>query len=230
MDAFIAGLLLLFLAVKLATGIAFVSTHLANKYLPKNHQARRFAPAIFVTALVIAGYIVADYSKISPWWVAVPLVATVGVIGWVLRNRAEEKAHEARQRQRLEYTQRATDIYHQYEANPHSLNDTNFRAEFRRYWDWSSIKADVIRSWQQGDKRCNGCGTLIRGKSIHVDHIKPRSKHPHLRYLKSNLQVLCDRCNRHKHDYDGDDWREVVKERKIAHAKRRRIQRKHNQQ
>lgn len=230
MEAFVGGLILIFVAIKLVTGIAFVSTHLAEKYLANNKQAQRFAPIAFVAAIVIASYIAEVSYKISLWWIATPLVAVMGVIGWILLNRAEEEAEEARRIEHLAKIQRAKHIYHQYEANPYSLNDANFRAEFRQHWDWPTVRADVIHSWRQGDKRCNGCGTQIRGKSIHVDHIKPRSKYPHLRYLKSNLQVLCDRCNRYKHDYDGEDWREVIDERKKTHAKRRRIQRQRDKQ
>jgi 5-methylcytosine-specific restriction endonuclease McrA len=228
MEAFIGGLILLFLAIKLAAGFVFVSTQLADRFLPNNAQAQRFAPALLVAAIVTASYVVADLSKISFWWIAIPLAIVAGIAGWILSNRAEREAEEARRMERLANMQRAKEIYRQYEASPYSLNDPSFRAEFSRYWDWSTIRADVISSWRQGDKRCNGCATFIRGKSIHVDHIQPRSKHPHLGYLKSNLQVLCDRCNRHKHDYDGDDWREVIADRKKAHAKRRRIQRQRN--
>ena len=228
MEAFIGWLILLFLGIRLAVGFAFVSTQLAGRCLPNNAQAQRFAPALLVAGIVTGSYVVADLSKLSLLWVAIPLAIVAGIAGWVLSNRAEREAEEARRIERLANIQRATEIYQQYEASPYSLNDPSFRAKFRRYWDWSTIRAVVISSWRQGDKRCNGCGTFIRGKSIHVDHIQPRSKYPHLRYLKSNLQVLCDRCNRHKHDYDGDDWREVVAERKRAHAKRRRIQRQSN--
>ena len=223
-EAFIGGLILLFLGIRLAVGFAFVSTQLSGRYLPNNAQAQRFAPAFLAAAIVTASYVVADSSKISFWWVAILFAIVAGITGWVLLNKAEREAEEAR----LASIQRAKEIYQQYEASPYSLNDPGFRDEFRLYWNWSAIRADVISSWRQGDKRCNGCGTFIRGKSIHVDHIQPRSKYPHLRYLKSNLQVLCDRCNRHKHDYDGDDWREVIAERKKAHTKRRRIQRQRN--
>jgi 5-methylcytosine-specific restriction endonuclease McrA len=224
-EAFIGGLILLFLAMKLAMGFAFISIRLTDRFLPNNIQAQRFAPALLVAAIFTASYVIAYSSKISLWWVAIPLAIVAGIAGWVSSNREERDVEEARRIERRANIQRANEVYHQYEVSPYSLDDPSFRTEFRRYWDWSTIRASVISSWRQGDKRCNGCGTFIRGKSIHVDHIQPRSKYPHLRYLKSNLQVLCDRCNRHKHDYDGADWREVVAERKKAHAKRRRIQR-----
>ena len=42
---------------------------------------------------------------------------------------------------------------------------------------------------------------------MHVDHIKPRSTHPHLSLDESNLQVLCDDCNVGKSNRYEDDWR-----------------------
>jgi 5-methylcytosine-specific restriction endonuclease McrA len=42
---------------------------------------------------------------------------------------------------------------------------------------------------------------------MHVDHIKPRSKYPHLALRESNLQVLCEACNLGKGNWDETDWR-----------------------
>ena len=112
---------------------------------------------------------------------------------------------------------RKNEIYAEYDSNPHRLDgDPAFYREFKEHWDWNSIRQDVIREWlRQGGGVCPGCGELIgRRRKLHVDHISPRSKYPSLRYLKSNLQVLCSRCNRIKHDYDGHDWEQVIDQRK----------------
>lgn len=45
------------------------------------------------------------------------------------------------------------------------------------------------------------------GKVMHVDHIKPKSLHPELKYELSNLQVLCEDCNIGKSNLDDTDWR-----------------------
>lgn len=45
---------------------------------------------------------------------------------------------------------------------------------------------------------------------MHVDHIKPRSKYPHLAYDVNNLQVLCQDCNFGKSNHDETDWRREV--------------------
>jgi 5-methylcytosine-specific restriction endonuclease McrA len=55
---------------------------------------------------------------------------------------------------------------------------------------------------------CQCCGARpSRGKPLHVDHIKPRSKFPELELDLNNLQVLCDDCNLGKGAWDQTDWR-----------------------
>lgn len=49
------------------------------------------------------------------------------------------------------------------------------------------------------------CGDV--NKTIHVDHIKPRSKFPELSLVQSNLQILCADCNLGKSNKDQTDWR-----------------------
>jgi HNH endonuclease len=55
---------------------------------------------------------------------------------------------------------------------------------------------------------CQCCGArAAANKPLHVDHIKPRSKYPHLELELSNLQVLCKDCNLGKGARDKTDWR-----------------------
>jgi hypothetical protein len=69
---------------------------------------------------------------------------------------------------------------------------------------------------------CALCGKKPKRRGgLHLDHIRPRSTHPHLDLDPANLQALCASCNRHKHDYDGDDWRDVTLARK-REARRRK--------
>ena len=117
---------------------------------------------------------------------------------------AEKRDLEERQK-----CERKSELYTEYERNPIRLvNDQDFYTEFRKHWDWQSIRAEVVRDWNKKSDSCPACGREI--KKLHVDHIQPRSKYPHLRFLKSNLQVLCSRCNQRKHAYDGDDWEEAI--------------------
>ena len=124
---------------------------------------------------------------------------------------AQVLAHVLAQ-ERARRVKRKAAIYLEYEANPFRLDlEPTFYKEFKEYWDWKSVRADVINEWIANGGGCPGCGKPPgRRRTLHVDHISPRSIYPHLRYLKSNLQVLCSRCNQVKHDYDGDDWDEEI--------------------
>ncbi|MGV2810455.1 HNH endonuclease [Enterobacter cancerogenus] len=57
--------------------------------------------------------------------------------------------------------------------------------------------------------RCGACGvTAQHGFVMLVDHIKPRSKFPHLALEINNLQVLCEDCNKAKSNTDDIKWRQ----------------------
>ncbi|MBU2979710.1 HNH endonuclease [Alteromonas sp. C1M14] len=63
---------------------------------------------------------------------------------------------------------------------------------------WRTLRLTVLR---ESDGLCTYCGSGIQhGSVMHVDHIKPRSKYPHLALDISNLQVLCEDCNFGKMD------------------------------
>ena len=66
--------------------------------------------------------------------------------------------------------------------------------EFYRTKEWRRVRWHVL-SCSNG--QCAMCGATARstGQPMHVDHIKPRSKFPHLELVRSNLQVLCADCN-----------------------------------
>lgn len=91
----------------------------------------------------------------------------------------------------------------------------------RKQWRAASRKPDdkfyKSEAWRElrfvALKRADGCCALC-GRSkrmhdvvLHVDHIKPRSKFPHLSLVASNLQVLCEDCNLGKSNRDTTDWR-----------------------
>lgn len=67
--------------------------------------------------------------------------------------------------------------------------------------DWKELRYIVLAN---NPRKCMLCGH--RGKSLHVDHIKPRSLHPELALDIDNLQILCGDCNvgksnKHTHDF-----------------------------
>lgn len=77
--------------------------------------------------------------------------------------------------------------------------------DFLSSFEWRRVRMEALKS---NDGRCECCG---RGKHdgivLHVDHIKPRKKHPELALEVSNLQVLCNECNHGKGNWDETDWR-----------------------
>lgn len=70
---------------------------------------------------------------------------------------------------------------------------------------WRELRYKALKLY---GRMCMVCGaSALSGAVIHVDHIKPRSTHPHLRLDINNLQVLCEDCNIGKCNYDEIDWR-----------------------
>ena len=79
------------------------------------------------------------------------------------------------------------------------------KRSFYKSPEWLSLRYKVLK--QYGSK-CQCCGIdSSRGAVLHVDHIKPRSKYPHLQLEISNLQILCESCNLGKSNKDETDWR-----------------------
>lgn len=80
------------------------------------------------------------------------------------------------------------------------------RVAFYESREWRELRYRVLKN---NDGCCNLCGRSKRqhGVILHVDHIKPRSKHPRLELVYENLQVLCEDCNLGKSNKDDTDWR-----------------------
>lgn len=75
---------------------------------------------------------------------------------------------------------------------------------------WRELRYKVLK---RDGRRCACCGaTPLDGVSVHVDHIKPRSKFPQLQLDASNLQVLCSDCNIGKSNKDATNWRAKMAE------------------
>lgn len=71
---------------------------------------------------------------------------------------------------------------------------------------WLELRYQILR---EQEHVCALCGQERSANlSLHVDHIKPRSKHPELELDKHNLQILCEDCNLGKSNKYHDDWRD----------------------
>lgn len=82
----------------------------------------------------------------------------------------------------------------EYKEKDKSYSDTSFY----RSSSWRKLRFSVIA---ERESKCCACGATPKdGISLHVDHIKPRSKYPELALDPNNLQILCEDCNLGKSD------------------------------
>ncbi|MCO5072073.1 MAG: HNH endonuclease [Rhizobiaceae bacterium] len=88
------------------------------------------------------------------------------------------------------------------------------RDEFYLSWEWRRLRMEVLKEY---GRRCMCCGAVPSDKAMHgarvrivVDHIKPLAKFWELRLDRTNLQVLCDECNKGKGAWDQTDHREPI--------------------
>lgn len=70
---------------------------------------------------------------------------------------------------------------------------------------WRLLRKRAIKKF---GNNCLKCGQYE--KSIHVDHILPRSHYPEEALKLRNLQVLCSKCNMSKSNKSYSDYREYV--------------------
>lgn len=89
--------------------------------------------------------------------------------------------------------------------------------------DWRYLRRIIFRLYGKWCMRC------MATKDLHIEHIKPKSKYPHLSLRVDNLQVLCKHCNEEKSNINEDDFRtdahirilkEFAKERKKKLSKK----------
>ena len=77
--------------------------------------------------------------------------------------------------------------------------------EIRQFYsspEWNLIRRQVIK---ENGRICSECKKYIRSNNeVTVDHIRPRSKYPHLALERQNLRVLCRSCNSMKGDRDSE--------------------------
>lgn len=78
--------------------------------------------------------------------------------------------------------------------------------DFYKSKEWRSLRVRVLEKYEC---KCMMCGHSPKehGIVMHVDHIKPRSTHPHLQLREDNLQLLCEDCNLGKSNKYKTDWR-----------------------
>ncbi len=152
-------------------------------------RRRRRSPALFVvTALAIAAAI----SSNGNWhWVAIAGVLTLVLlrkpIGVALRALIGVLA-KLRGRRRGQALQQGGQGFYQ-------------SREWRQLSD--QVKRENIRRF--GVETCELCGST-EAETFHSHHLWPRSTHPELALVRSNIARWCDRCNLGaSNDYVGRD-------------------------
>lgn len=75
---------------------------------------------------------------------------------------------------------------------------------FYKSKEWRELRYQALKLH---GNQCLCCGNRPPFTILHVDHIKPRSKYPHLALDINNLQVLCKECNLGKSNTDCIDYR-----------------------
>lgn len=68
----------------------------------------------------------------------------------------------------------------------------------KQYDKWLKVRADFLDTYppnHQGYYACYLCPKWIYKDEVTVDHVIPRSRAPHLRYVFSNLAICCGACN-----------------------------------
>ena len=81
-------------------------------------------------------------------------------------------------------------------------------------WDYRMLESDPVPDsvryevLRESNGRCALCGATKKERILQVDHIKPRSRGGS--NDKSNLQALCDECNRAKSNKDDTDFRDDI--------------------
>jgi len=77
---------------------------------------------------------------------------------------------------------------------------------FYKSREWREIRYVALRA---SNRSCQCCGA--KNTELHVDHIKPISKYPHLKLDLKNLQILCRECNLGKSNIFEDDFSKPIK-------------------
>lgn len=65
----------------------------------------------------------------------------------------------------------------------------------KQYSNWAKFRTQWLKDNPQQSFICGICGNQVTRAEVILDHIKPRSSSPHLRYTASNIQPAHWICN-----------------------------------
>lgn len=178
-------------------------------------HVRIFAAVVFFIAVAVCIWSFGLTSGVL--WSAACLAVGTWVACWSLENERDRETTRQRldEYERFRQDRLATGVgWGKFDVLAKYRTTLYFRNEYGRL--------QTTQGW-----RCASCGrNLYSPSDATLDHIKPRSRHPHLIDTESNLQVLCRHCNSTKSAYDGDDWKSVLRKRRRVIRKRERNSRR----
>lgn len=78
----------------------------------------------------------------------------------------------------------------------------------RNYYRWQDVRKYWIKRHKThaGSWICHYCGCLLEEATLTLDHLRPRSLAPELRYEPNNLVPCCGDCNRLKGSCPHDSY------------------------
>lgn len=128
------------------------------------------------------------------------------------RKNYKSKNRELIARKNREYNEANRDTIKARKRRYYDENRDRYRSYVRnrraliRGAEGTHSKDDIILILEKQNWLCANpmCSKDLQKVQRHVDHIVPLSKGGS--NLPSNLQCLCGKCNRSKHDMDFDDW------------------------
>ncbi len=125
---------------------------------------------------------------LHPWYI--PFLIIFAILGFIMAfvSSSVQKAEAAKRQPKV--TARLEELARERQKRIEEAKTFYASAE------WRLIREQVIEEQKHVCQIC-GCRITI-DNDLTVDHIKPRSKFPELALDKSNLQVLCRRCNSSK--------------------------------
>jgi len=128
------------------------------------------------------------------------MVAKVDALGKTVRQELCKRYRDARA---------LPNPNNRHEGRPISVSRSEppTEAQIRVFYEtreWTRLSYDV--KLERG-RTCECCGAKAPEVRIHTDHIKPVRRHWDLRLERSNLQILCESCNRGKGSRDETDFR-----------------------
>jgi 5-methylcytosine-specific restriction endonuclease McrA len=116
----------------------------------------------------------------------------------------KKRNSEARSSQRWDYRPYTKPPKRRFQPIGQAHPDYKRDDGFYKSREWRELRIQVLDLCRY----CQACGARPPQVQLHVDHVIPRYKAPHLSLSISNLQVMCEDCNVGKGAWSMADFRD----------------------